>query len=942
MIFTHRLQRAGVAPLNSFSAMPKALSLALASTLILAACGGGGSSPGTQATNPPTGGGTPNEVGEIEFKATTALPPGQSGFVSTQGQSMGQASGVPGDYGENLDDQRELYWSFAAKDGQFHKKGDPISPKAGVEIYLDEFGIPAVYADNIEDVWFGAGYIIAQQRLFLMDAVRHLGNGNFAELLGCGSLAADIMQRTVSYDDAEYQVFMDELHQDSQDAVIGYKDGVNAWLSEVRTDPNKLPAEYGLLSIPAQQIPDFTAKDLLASGVLITRSVATDGGTEWQNIRALRALEASFGQADGRKAFMDLNWVEDDKAASTIPASVATFANHPVSAAGREATFNAAADYATNLPDTLEHGPGTGVVTLPITCGDSSGGIFTGLGDPQGQTRSASTRSASVQSSNPIAEAIQAVQTWGANLHGGSYMVVMNGDKTKDNTTLMVNGPQLGYSYPSQLVEIEIHAGEYNARGSTVPGLPSVGIGYNDDIAWGLTTGYSKTIDSFIDTICSTQQISDGDCSEDQYFHNNTWKDMDCRTETFNYRPANAGGAPAGPASLSVDQKICRTIHGPVVARDDAAGLARTLSYAMWMKEIRNIDPIREWARAKSFADADATVKDLTWNENLMLASRDGNVAFYHPGQYPRRHADTDQRFPINGSGEHDFNGVLSYSEMPKVINPPEGYVANWNNKPAHDWLGGEGISSHSRPGGSRERVSVIQDLVQQRDDWDFSSLQELDKRLGTIDPKAGAYLPVMLAYALNQNANLTDRQRAAIAKISDWDGTFYDYSLDINDEAAKAKPATTIFTYWVNAIRDELFSSLKTMQLDGFQTPSDDTDDDSIFDRQTGVGNHVFDMSVLDNLAVRILSPASSSLNVRYNWTSGRSANAVLTASLNNALDTLEADFSSTSADDFERTHPRSDICSLTGGVIGPCITMPYQDRGSWNQILGWEPADE
>jgi hypothetical protein len=45
-------------------------------------------------------------------------------------------------------------------------------------------------------------------------------------------------------------------------------------------------------------------------------------------------------------------------------------------------------------------------------------------------------------------------------------------------------------------------------------------------------------------------------------------------------------------------------------------------------------------------------------------------------------------------------------------------------------------------------------------------------------------------------------------------------------------------------------------------------------------------------------------------------------------------------------RIHPRSRLCSLSG-VIGPgadtlpgtsCVTMPYQDRGSWVHRVGYE----
>jgi acyl-homoserine lactone acylase PvdQ len=95
---------------------------------------------------------------------------------------------------------------------------------------------------------------------------------------------------------------------------------------------------------------------------------------------------------------------------------------------------------------------------------------------------------------------VKALVDWGTHLHGGSYSFAVAPKRTTTGAAMLVSGPQLGYSYPTQLWEVEVHGGGYDARGSTVPGLPTVGIGYGKRVAWGLTTGNSKTIDSFIET----------------------------------------------------------------------------------------------------------------------------------------------------------------------------------------------------------------------------------------------------------------------------------------------------------------------------------------------------------------------------------------------------------------------------------------------------------
>jgi len=943
----------------------------LLTTLTLAACGDSPSPGGAGVAVPPA------DPATLVTKAETTLPPGQSGFVSAAGQAQGLASGDPADYGPHLDDQRNLYWSFDAKPAALGTKpGTPTSPKAGVQVYRDSFGVPIVYAETVADLWYGVGYSIAQDRLFLMDAVRRMGQGNFAELTGCGGVPADLQQRTVSYTADEYARFFAALSPDAKDAVTGYVAGANAWLDEVSTNPSLLPAEYGLLTTtPAP----FTVQDVLAAGVFITRFVAAEGGQEWQNIALLKTLTARYGSPRaGKDAFLDLTWLDDEKAAVSVPPSEGRFSNQATPPQGRDAVFEQMADWAVTLPESIRRGDGTGHSTAPFPCSQPSlpgaSNASVGLAGEarralslQAQKPATVVRKASKPSARELARRQRAVQQHmvaaltelRAYLHGGSYAFALAPQRTRDQGTLMVSGPQLGYSYPLLLVEYEIHGAGYHARGSSVPILPVVGIGYTDHTAWGLTTGYSKTIDSFIETLCSTAQQAAGTCAADQYFHNGQWKDMDCRMETFNYRAAQMG-IPFGPAELTQSNKICRTVHGPLVTRDDAAGLGRSLSYAMWMREIETIEGIREWNKAKSFAEFDAAMRKVTWNENTIVATRDGHIAYYHPGLHFERNPSTDQRLPIPGTGAFDHVGLLPFERTPQVRDPAQGFVANWNNKPALGWLDGEGLGNTSRPGGPGQRVTALSEQLGQRRDWTFADLRSIDATGGTTDPRASQYRPVMAAFRQSAAASLNDTQKAALDLIAAWDARHYRTGLDISDEAATDTAGATVFDAYVVALRDELFGDLKGDVLDD-RTPDSDPNNPepaaglTTYGRVSGVGSHKFDQSVMDNVAVRVLNPAASGIVNRRDWKNGRTRDAVMLAALNTALTRLATTYNGgtamTPADlaKATRIHPRSNICSLTG-VIGPgsdtlpgtsCVTMPYQDRGSWIHRVGYEKAD-
>ncbi len=505
--------------------------------------------------------------------------------------------------------------------------------------------------------------------------------------------------------------------------------------------------------------------------------------------------------------------------------------------------------------------------------------------------------------------------------------------------------------------------------------LPAVGIGYTEHAAWGLTTGYSKTIDSFIETICSTAQQSAGTCAAEQYFHDGVWKDMDCRDESVSYRAA-VQGIPVGPAILSASARVCRTIHGPIVASDEAAGLARSVQYAMYRRELETIDGVSAWAKAKTFDEFVEATSKVTWNENVTVATRDGHIAYFHPGTFLRRSAQTDIRLPIPGTGEYDFGAPLSFDELPHAIDPAQGYLANWNNKPAYGWLDGEGLGSTSRPGGPGQRVTSITDLLATRSDWQFSDLREIDRHHGIRDHRAREYLPLLRAFAgrasdpLGGNEHVNDIKRAMLDRVLAWDGVAFGPEQDIDDPEARDGPGATIFDAIVVGLRDELFGGLRDNVIDpGVADPDPNNPDPeaglTLYGRVAGVGSHVFDQSVMDNLVIRALDPSHSGLTLRRDYTGGRDRDEIISAALDRALDALIQaqlppdflwiewtliDMSPDDVDRFRRIHPRSKLCSLSG-VIGPgsstipgtsCVTMPYEDRGSWVHRVGYEKADD
>ncbi|HEY7309301.1 MAG TPA: penicillin acylase family protein [Gemmataceae bacterium] len=67
--------------------------------------------------------------------------------------------------------------------------------RRSVTIARNSWGIPSIHADNDEDLFFGFGYAMAQDRLFQLDFLRRKGSGRLSEILGPDGRELDYLWR---------------------------------------------------------------------------------------------------------------------------------------------------------------------------------------------------------------------------------------------------------------------------------------------------------------------------------------------------------------------------------------------------------------------------------------------------------------------------------------------------------------------------------------------------------------------------------------------------------------------------------------------------------------------------------------------------------------------------------------------------------------------------
>ena len=129
-----------------------------------------------------------------------------------------------------------------------------------VEVLRDKYGINHIYAKNQRDLFFMQGYLAAKDRLFQFEIWRRQATGTVSEIFGESELERDIGTRLFMFR-GDIEDELNHYHEDGYEIITSYTDGVNAYIDEVRKQPEKLPIEFSLLNIK----PEFWTPEVVIS-----------------------------------------------------------------------------------------------------------------------------------------------------------------------------------------------------------------------------------------------------------------------------------------------------------------------------------------------------------------------------------------------------------------------------------------------------------------------------------------------------------------------------------------------------------------------------------------------------------------------------------------------------------------------------------------------------
>ena len=832
------------------------------------------------------------------LRAFSIVAPGQEGNVTAEDLLMQ-------DNGPHYDDQLEMYASLVDDDDvteeelskYFHSMqfgpGAEIeseySPTDGVTVYRDTFGIPHIYADNLNTASFALGYVSAEDRMFEMDAFRHAARGTLAEFVGPGdndaNLKMDIDTRREGYTDAEVQKMYDALDdkfgaagKTVQEGLKHYVDGVNAKIAEIRADPAQCDAAYQATGNACPPAPeDWEILDTLHLVVLQLRVFGETAGGELGQAAMYSHLKKALGKTLGPKVYNDLATQNDPNAATSIQPDEAQY---PSQRLGRVNWRSVA------IPDNAER-----VAQDQQKAARNRAEVLSSIGFPTG----------------PMSNAL-----------------LVAGTESTTGNPLQIGAPQVGHAVPAFFMDIDVHAPGVDFRGPAVPGASAlVPLGRGADYAWSLTTGYSDAVDTRVELLCDPKG-GKATTESNGYMFKGKCLEMSSREEVFVAKPTPVDPGPPREETRT----FYRTKHGPVFGRGTAKGkpVAFTKQRFFWKKEIDSVPQFYKWnTQISDIEDFAAAAADFTMSFNAFYADSD-DIGYFHVGYYPRRARGVHPSLPTWGTGRWEWQGRLPFAEQPQVINPEQGWVANWNNKPTKRWNNFDGLKF-----GSVHRVELLQDQMHRLLDGDgkaiLSDLVDVIRIAATQDAR-GRYLgPKMVKATQAALAGGDVKDLEALEAVKEWVSTGAHRKNKDRDEVMDQSAALVLFDEWYKTLVHAIFDDeIGAANYDLIPAPLTNYN-------PSGGGGFWFDFSsYLENL-FRKSSRAAYARNYCDDMTTRKAESCAqqIARSFSAALAKVRKD-QGEDMSAWEKPAENIVFAEFGAGSVPP---IPWQNRGTHNQIV-------
>jgi penicillin amidase len=234
----------------------------------------------------------------------------------------------------------------------------------------------------------------------------------------------------------------------------------------------------------------------------------------------------------------------------------------------------------------------------------------------------------------------------GAPIRSGSNSLVIGPGRTQDAAPIIASDPHLPLVLPNPWLIAAVKSPSYNAVGLMLPGLPFVALGRNPWIAWGGTSLHAASSD-LIAVPAGSFEIHQ---SEQQI--NVRWG----RPRTIQVR-----NSPWGP--MVTDTLALRWMgHRP---SDEVTAMLAV-------------------NRARNWGEYHAALNGFSVpGQNMLYADTEGHIGKLMAVHLPRRATFPSDDLVLTPGRQQGWDNPVTGNELPHELDPPVGFVASANERPA-------------------------------------------------------------------------------------------------------------------------------------------------------------------------------------------------------------------------------------------------------------------
>jgi penicillin amidase len=541
-------------------------------------------------------------------------------------------------------------------------------------VVRDQYGVPHIYGENLPDVLYAEGYMMASDRIIEMDLARRQAEGTLTELVGAldpSILATDIAMRmqnmkgTATTAWQQLQASTDPKDKAIAAGLTSFAAGVNAWVVAFNASNGTLAS--GAIYSPMNFTP-WTEVDSYALSYLQAFDLVYDSSTEILFTQMQTAEKANFDS-------------------SSNPALTARkgLANDFELFYPQDPTFTLPSGWTGFNGDTSE-----------AKAGPTKHKSAVGSTAPKKKAKKELASAAKPSSKQMLALLDADAKTMrnvgnDRSLHEarGSNNFILGPSLTADGHVLIGNDTHLSLSNPPifYLVELVATGGTIplNAMGVAFPGIPGIVLGNNQHIAWAATDNYIDVTDVYQETVvnCTGGAPYSGTGSPCVVF-NGTNVPATPRVETFNIGINGSISTMVNETFYDVPQ------HGPIVPQLDANNTilpltANELSIkytgyqgGQLIRAFVNVITSSTMQDAVAAFDADFTVG----GENWLIGDDQGNFGWTQVCTVPRRAAGNAPWLVMPGDGTAEWGAAMDRHYIPHAYNPAAGFLVTANNDP--------------------------------------------------------------------------------------------------------------------------------------------------------------------------------------------------------------------------------------------------------------------